>query len=96
MQLLERDIEQALTRMIKRHEGLCLKWVCPGWSGVPDRIILLPGGLVLFAELKRPKGGSIRKLQAWWRSKLEGMGFIYWVIKSRADIERLELLIEEL
>ena len=48
MTQLERDIERALVGMIKRHDGLCLKWVCPGWAGVPDRIVLLPGGRVLF------------------------------------------------
>jgi len=87
---LERDIERALVGTVKRQGGLCLKWVCPGWSGVPDRIILLPGGRVLFAETKRPKGGEVRKLQEWWHKKLKDLGFRCWVIYSRADIDRLE------
>lgn len=44
---LEKDIEKALGRMIGRHGGYCMKWVCPGWSGVPDRICLLPAGRTL-------------------------------------------------
>lgn len=90
---LERDIERALVGMVKRHGGLCLKWVCPGWSGVPDRIILLPGGRVLFAETKRPKGGEVRKLQTWWHQTLKRLGFVCWVVKTRADIAVLEQVV---
>ena len=52
---LEKEIEAKLVDVVKRHGGMCLKWVCPGWAGVPDRIVLLPGGKVIFVELKRPK-----------------------------------------
>ena len=93
MTQLERDIERALVGMVKRHDGLCLKWVCPGWSGVPDRIILLPGGRVLFAETKRPKGGEVRKLQEWWHKTLRRLGFTVWVIYNRADIVALEAIL---
>ena len=68
---LERDIERALVGMVKRNGGLCLKWVCPGWVGVPDRMILLPGGRLIFVELKRPKGGHLREMQQWWSQKLQ-------------------------
>lgn len=94
MNPLEKDIERALVGMVKRHGGLCLKWVCPGWSGVPDRIILLPGGRVLFAETKRPKGGEVRKLQAWWHQQLHRLGFQCWVVYNRADVNQLEQHIE--
>ncbi len=90
MTQLERDIERALVGMVKRHDGLCLKWVCPGWSGVPDRIILLPGGKVIFVELKRPKGGRFSKLQDWWRHRLIDMGFDHWIIWDREDLKQFE------
>ena len=90
MSILEKDIEKALGRMIGRHGGMCLKWVCPGWSGVPDRIILLPGGVIMFAELKRPKGGDIGRLQVWWRDKLQALGFTHLWIKSHEDVKALE------
>ena len=93
MSQLERDIERALVGMVKRHGGLCLKWVCPGWSGVPDRIILLPGGRVLFAETKRPKGGEVRKLQEWWHKTLRRLGFTVWVIYNKTDIIALEAIL---
>ena len=90
MTQLERDVERALVGMVKRHDGLCLKWVCPGWSGVPDRIILLPGGRIIFVELKRPKGGKVDPLQLWWREKLKALGFRHYIIKNRTDINVLE------
>ena len=94
MTQLERDIERALVGMIKRHGGLCLKWVCPGWSGVPDRIILLPGGRVLFVEVKRPKGGEVRKLQEWWSHQLTRLGFAHWYVHNKKDLDALEKYIE--
>ena len=93
MNKLEKDIEQKLRRMVERHGGLCLKWVCPGWSGVPDRIILLPGGCVIFVETKRPKGGEIRKLQTWWQQRLRSLGFWSYVAWDDHDINTLELVI---
>ena len=92
----ERDVERALVGMVKRNDGLCLKWVCPGWSGVPDRIILLPGGRMIFVETKRPKGGKIEPLQAWWRAQLKRLGFRHYYVFNRAEVDILEQLIREL
>lgn len=96
MTQLERDIEKKLRLMVERHGGLCLKWVCPGWSGVPDRIILLPGGRVIFAELKRPKGGKVERLQKWWRERLQKLGFWAVVVWDDENIKTLELVIVDL
>lgn len=90
MQLRERDIERALALMVKRHGGLCLKWTCPGWSGVPDRIILLPDRRLVFAETKRPKGGRIQPMQQWWADKLTELGFCHRFIFDQRDIDDLE------
>lgn len=87
MTKLEKDIEQKLRKMVEAHKGLCLKWVCPGWSGVPDRIILLPGGRVIFVETKRPKGGKISVLQSWWRKKLQVLGFTHYFVFNQDDID---------
>lgn len=93
---LEREIEKKLRKMIERHGGLCLKWVCPGWSGVPDRIILLPGGRVIFAETKRPKGGRVSRLQKWWREKLQSLGFWSVVVWDEENVNTLELVIRDM
>lgn len=96
MEKLEKDIEHALRRMVMEHKGLCLKWVCPGWSGVPDRIVLLPGAQVIFVELKRPKGGKVSRLQHWWAETLTRLGFEVWFIKDHEELRRLERKIETL
>lgn len=95
MTALEKDIESKLTATVKRHGGLCLKWVCPGWSGVPDRIILLPGGRIMFAETKRPKGGRASKLQKYWRDTLHRLGFDCWFVFNLDDIATIELVIRD-
>ena len=92
---LEKDIERRLRKVVEDRGGLCLKWVCPGWSGVPDRIILLPGGRVIFAETKRPKDGRVSKLQQWWLGRLRRLGFVACVVWDWSDVERLEALLPE-
>lgn len=86
MTQLERDIEQKLRRGVEAQGGKCLKWVCPGWSGVPDRIILLPGGRIYFVETKRPKGGVVSALQNKWREWLTGLGFSVVTIWNDYDL----------
>lgn len=83
---LEKEIEAKLVNIVKRHGGLCLKWVCPGWAGVPDRIVLLPGGRVIFVELKRPKGGVVSSRQIWWAHKLTLLGFAYEQVWDFEDL----------
>ena len=94
MNKLERDIERALVGMVKRHGGLCYKFVSPGNPGVPDRIVLLPGGRVIFVETKRPRGGKVAPLQAWWSGILKKLGFRHVFIKNKTDIDLLEQFIE--
>ena len=52
--MLEKDIESALCRRVKSLGGLCEKFVSPGRRSVPDRIITLPGGVIVFVEAKAP------------------------------------------
>ncbi len=87
MTVLEKDIERKLRQMVEAHKGLCLKWVCPGWVGVPDRIVLLPGGRIIFVELKRPKGGRLSRMQWWWQEKLTNLGFTFVVIWNTNHLE---------
>lgn len=96
MAVLEKEIEQKLKKMVECHGGLCLKWVCPGWLGVPDRICLLPDGLVIFVELKRPTGGKRSKMQEWWARKLSELGFLHLWIKDPEDIIAMELFVRDL
>ena len=97
MATTEKEIEQALVKIVERHGGQCLKWVCPGRAGVPDRICFMPCGRVYLVETKRPKGGVLSERQKWWRNKFFRLGF-FWALVSTvdqlADFEHL-LILEE-
>lgn len=88
MDKLEKDTERLLVRRVEQAGGQCLKWVCPGRSGVPDRIVLLPGGRIAFVELKRPKGGRVSELQKYWANKLEAAGFKWYLLKDGDDVRK--------
>lgn len=96
MAKLEKDIETKLRQMVERHGGKCLKWVCPGWVGVPDRIVLLPGGRALFVETKRPKGGRIEPMQQMWKKWLKELGFQHYFIHDEDAVYYLDLIIKDL
>lgn len=85
--MLEKFLEQKLVRRVKAAGGLCLKWSSPGAAGVPDRIVLLPGGRVIFVEMKRPQGGRLSKLQKWWAKRFVGLGFDYDCIWDEQDLQ---------
>lgn len=53
--MIERDVEQALVRRVKAMGGLCEKFTSPGRRSVPDRLVTLPNGRIVFVELKAPK-----------------------------------------
>ena len=44
LQMREKTSEQKLTLMVKAAGGIAPKFVSPGYDGMPDRIVLLPGG----------------------------------------------------
>ena len=58
--ITEKQGERNFVKAVKEAGGLAMKFVSPGRVGVPDRIVLLPGGRAVFAEIKRP-GGKLRK-----------------------------------
>lgn len=84
---LEKDIEQKLVKLVKRYGGKCPKWSSPGWAGVPDRIVLLPGGQIIFVETKRPKGSRVSALQKKWREWLTNLGFSVWHIYNEDELK---------
>lgn len=85
----EASIEDYLQVRVKVHNGVCIKLSPVGLRGVPDRLIVLPGPRVIFAELKRPKGGVIAPLQHWWRAKISALGCEHHFIKTRDEVDAL-------
>ena len=84
----EKDIEKYLVEQVKKQGGWALKFISPGVSGVPDRIVLLPDGRMFFAEVKRP-GAKTRPLQLAIHKKLKMLGFTVYVLDDREQIETI-------
>lgn len=81
----EKIIEQSLVRAVRATGGLAPKWVSPGLDGVPDRIVLLPGGHIAFAEIKAP-GKKPRPIQEVRIRQLRKLGFRVYVIDNEEQI----------
>nr|DAZ21846.1 MAG TPA: Nuclease [Caudoviricetes sp.] len=81
----EKTLEHNLVMEVKRVGGLALKFVSPGFDGVPDRLVLLPGGKVGFVEVKAP-GEHTRPLQEARLRLLRKMGFKAYVLDDEEQI----------
>ena len=81
----EKQIEKKLVEAVKKAGGLAPKFTSPGFDGVPDRIILLPGGHMGFAELKSP-GKVMRPLQMRRKRQLEELGFKVFCVDGPEQI----------
>lgn len=68
---LESAVESKFSRGVKELGGLAIKM--PGGEGLPDRLVLLPGGVTRLVELKKD-GGAVRPLQGVWHRKAERLG----------------------
>ena len=88
----EKDIESRFRKAVKDAGGLALKFVSPGYSGVPDRIVLMPRGMMCFVELNAP-GKVMRPLQMRRKKQMESLGFRVYCIDS---IEQIKDLINEM
>lgn len=81
----EKAIEKKLVQAVKSMGGLAPKFTSPGLDGVPDRLVLLPGGKLAFIELKAP-GKALRPLQVRRKSQLESLGFSVYCIAGAEQI----------
>ena len=81
----EKTIEAMLVKAVKNMGGLAPKFISPGLDGVPDRLVLLPGGKLAFIELKAP-GKELRPLQVRRKRQLEALGFLVYCIDRPEQI----------
>ena len=88
----EKTIERKLVDMTRKTGGLALKFVSPGFDGVPDRIVVYPGGRIGFVELKSP-GKTMRPLQKRRKRQLESLGFKVFCVDG---LEQLEEVLDEI
>ena len=83
---MEKTVEAYLRRRIKEVGGVALKLVCPGWTGVPDRLILMPGARAYFAETK-DLGKKPRPRQAYVHGVIRRLGFRVYVPDSKQAVD---------
>lgn len=83
---MEKSVEQYLRQQVKKAGGRALKFVSPGFTGVPDRIILMPGARVYFAETK-DLGKKPRPRQLRVHKFLRGLGFTVFVPDSHTAVD---------
>lgn len=92
MQIDEKTIEKKLVNTVKSMGGIAPKFVSPGFDGMPDRLVLLPGGIIAFAELKAPEKKP-RPLQLARHRLLRKLGFKVYVIN---DISQIGGMLDEI
>ena len=88
----EKLVERKLVELIKQNGGLCIKLLTNQFTGLPDRMCLLPQGKLIFVELKTT-GAKPRKVQLCVHNMLRKIGFRVEVIDS---VSGVKALIEEL
>ena len=81
----EKAIEKKLVQAVKSAGGIAPKFTSPGFDGIPDRIVLLPGGRMAFVEVKAP-GEKPRPLQLARHRLLRELGFKVYVLDDEHQI----------
>lgn len=84
---LERNVEEWVKVLAEEQGGQAIKLT--GYTGIPDRLLLLPGGVIAFVETKRPKGGVLAKVQSLWHKRLRAMGFKVFVPCTKQQAQQM-------
>ncbi len=78
----EKALEREFCKVIEGEiGGLCIKLLST-ISGLPDRLVLLSAGRAFFVEFKST-GQKPRKLQGWWKDRLEALGFKVYIVYDK-------------
>ena len=88
----ESVVEKKFAAEVKKRGGLAVKFVSPGFNGVPDRLVLFPGGRMAFVELKAP-GKNMRPLQQYRARQLTTLGFRVYTVDCK---ERIGGILDEI
>ena len=84
----ESEIEEKLVKGIKGLGGIAYKFVSPGNIGVPDRLIILPGGKIFFIELKAEKG-RLSQIQKYQIKRIRSLGAEVLVVRGSIGVTAL-------
>lgn len=83
----ESTLERLLVGEVQKMGGRAVKWVSPSHRGVPDRIVLLPGGHTVYVEMK-VGGKALQPLQEKWFRLLRSLGHEVYKLDSVESIKQ--------
>ena len=87
--ILERDVEARLATLAHQAGGMCVKFIPDNKVGMPDRILMLPGGVLVWVETKKPKDGKVAAIQKHRHKQLRAIGQkveVCWTKEQAAEI----------
>jgi len=84
----EKYLEGKLVKAVKAAGGIAPKFTSPGTDGMPDRILLFPGGKLAFVEVKR-HGQKPTPLQMARHGMLRKLGFLVYVLDDETQINQI-------
>ncbi len=83
--MTEKTIEKKLCDRVKKMGGLAVKLWAVSLIGLPDRLVLMPGGKAYFAEIKAP-GETPKPHQTVMHKRLTKLGFTVAVIDGDSSL----------
>lgn len=86
----EKHVEQKLNQAVHNKGGMSIKITSPGLNGMPDRLIILPGGKTAFIEVKAP-GQKPRPIQTHRHQQLINLGIPVHIINHPQAALLLEM-----
>lgn len=92
--MLEKELEKKFKDKVKAAGGRAYKFTSPGNDGVPDRLVVMPGGHIGFVELKQ-KGKKPTKLQTKQMNRLKDLGCFVCMLDNPEAIDAVIFGIEQ-
>ena len=83
----EKEVEKRLCDGVKDLGGRAYKFISPGNNGVPDRLVVFPGGHSVFVELKTDRG-ALSPLQKNQIMTLRMLGARVHVLYGMEDVKQ--------
>lgn len=83
----EKLIERKLRYAVERLGGMAIKLLAFLFTGLPDRMILMPGGRIYFAEIKTT-GKQLSPRQVIVHGMLQRLGFYVYVIDTQEKLDQ--------
>ena len=86
---LESEVEKYLREQVEKYGGKCVKFIPDFSRGFPDRIVILPHGVLVWVETKRPVGGHVDPAQNVQHVILRRLGQRVEVVWTKEEVDSL-------